>query len=66
MVANGNGFTKIYMDVFITVVDSMCLFYSCHSKDPTIAVLPTKDPGLGDNTVIRLFGGSKAVLSIAR
>lgn len=66
MGVNGSGFTKLYMDVFITVVDCMCLLYSCHSNDPTIAVLPTKDPGLGDNTVIRLFGGSKAVLSIAR
>lgn len=37
-------------------------FYSCHSNDPDIAVLPLSDPWLGESIVIRLFGTSTAVL----
>ena len=42
-------------------------FYcSCHSKDPAIAVFPTKVPRLGAKMVIFRFGISMFILSVER
>jgi hypothetical protein len=63
LIRNCNYIAVLFQHNFLVVLTLLRLsHWSCHSKEPTTALRPTKEPWLGANIVIFLLGISRPVL----